>query len=335
MSASAPPAIPLIDVSGVLAGDPGAVRRAAAQLRHAYEDVGFWFLTGHDIPQSLIDDAFAAAEQFHALPLDEKLKLKANRNNVGYMALGGTTTRASALHTTRRPNQLEAFLMKPDLPDDHPDVVAGLLFRGRNQWPEGLLGFRETCLAYSAALERLALAMLPIYAVALDLPLDWFSPAFREPSFTLRLSHYPPQAPTSKDEEFGLAPHRDSTFMTLLAPNKVAGLSLCTRSGRWIDAPVIDGAFLVNSGELLRRWTNDRFIATPHRVINRSGGERYAIPFFFDATHDYQMTCLPSCTGPGNPPKYEPISYRDYQIWFQRQNYDHVRERDSVAVQTD
>jgi isopenicillin N synthase-like dioxygenase len=329
------PTIPLIDVSGVLAGDHHAVQRAAAQLRHAYEDIGFWFLTGHDIPRSLIDDAFEAARRFHAQPLDEKLKLKANRHNVGYLALGSSTTRASALHTTRRPNQLEAFLMKPDLPADHPDVLAGVLFRGGNQWPGSLPGFRQTCLAYSAALQRLALSMLPIYAVALDLPPDWFAHAFREPSFTLRLSHYPPQAPTSKEDEFGLAPHCDSTFMTLLAPNKVPGLSLRTRSGQWIDAPVIDNAFLVNSGELLRRWTNGRFIATPHRVINRSGSERYAIPFFFDTTHDYRMTCLTTCTGPGNPPKYEPISYRDYQVWFQRQNYEHARERDDVAVQVD
>jgi isopenicillin N synthase-like dioxygenase len=324
------PTIPVIDVSSVLAGEAEAVGRAAAELRHAYEDVGFWFLAGHDVPPALIEQTFASAKRFHALPLEEKSRIKANRHNVGYMSLGSSTTRASALHISRRPNQLEAFLMKPELPPDHPDVLADVLFRGGNLWPEGLPGFRENCLAYSGALQRLALAMLPVYAVALDLPPDWFAPAFREPSFTLRLSHYPPQPPMSDEEVFGLAPHCDSTFMTLLAPNKVAGLSLRTRSGHWIDAPTIDNAFLVNSGELLRRWTNERFIATPHRVINRSRGERYAIPFFFDTTHDYQMTCLPTCCDPNSPPKYEPISYRDYQIWFQRQNYDHVRMRDGV-----
>jgi isopenicillin N synthase-like dioxygenase len=228
-------------------------------------------------------------------------------------------------------------MIKRELPADHPDVLAGVLFRSGNQWPaeSELPGFRATCLAYSAALERLALAVLPIYAVALDLPPDWFAPAFREASFTLRLSHYPQQEPTSPEDEYGIAPHADTTFMTLLAPNKVAGLAVRTQSGGWIDAPVIPGAFLVNSGELLRRWTNDRFMATPHRVVNRTGMERYALPFFFDATHDYRMECLPTCTSEDNPPKYPPTSYTDYQIAFQRLNYDHVRGGDAAAPDVD
>lgn len=328
--------IPLIDVSGVLAGDPQAVRRAADELSHAYQEVGFWFMTGHDVPQALIDRTFAEAERFHALPMDTKMALRANRNNVGYLPPKGTTTRHAALTTSRRPNLVEAFMMKRDLPGDHPDVLAGKLFRGVNQWPgeETLPGFRAACLAYSGALERLAVSVLPIYAVALGLPPDWFGHAFREPSFTLRLSHYPPQEPTPDIEEYGLAPHADTTFMTLLAPNRVGGLSLRARSGQWIDAPVIPGAFLVNSGELLRRWTNDRFMATPHRVINRTGVERYALPFFFDTTYDYRMECLPTCCSADNPPKYEPVTYQEYQVQFQRLNYDHVRERDGLTPET-
>ena len=88
------------------------------------------------------------------------------------------------------------------------------------------------------------------------------------------------------------------------------------------------------SGELLRRWTNDRFMATPHRVINRTGVERYALPFFFDTTYDYRMECLPTCRSADNPPRYPPVTYEEYQIEFQRLNYDHVRERDGVAPET-
>ena len=218
--------IPLIDVSGVLAGDAPSLQRAAAELRHAYEEVGFWFMTGHGLPQALIDSTFREAERFHAQPLDWKMALRANRNNVGYFPPKGTTTRHAALTASRRPNLVEAFMMKRDLPADHPDVVAGTLFRSGNLWPaeEELPGFRAACLTYSAALERLAVSVLPIYAVALDLPPDWFVHAFREPSFTLRLSHYPPQEPTPEVEEYGLAPHADTTFMTLLAPNTVGGL---------------------------------------------------------------------------------------------------------------
>jgi isopenicillin N synthase-like dioxygenase len=326
--------IPVIDVSGVLSGAPGAVERAAAQLRHAYEDVGFWFMAGHDVPQSLIDRSFAEARRFHALPLETKMALKANQHNVGYLPMRGSTTRHSKLNANNKPNLLQGFLIKRDLPADHPDVIAGKLYRSQNQWPDDLPGFRETCVAYCDAVEGLALRLLPVYASALDLPPDYFVPAFLEPQYTLRLAYYPAQE-VVEENEFGIAPHIDSTFMTLLAQNRVPGLEVRTNSGRWIEAPAMPGTFLVNSGELLRRWTNDRFIATPHRVINRSGGDRYSIPFFFDASIDYKMSCLPSCTGPGNPPRYEPTSYMDYQIWFQRQNYDHIRETAGVKIQSD
>lgn len=326
--------IPVIDISGVLAGVPGAVERAAAALRHAYQDVGFWFLAGHDVPPALVDATFAEAVRFHALPLDAKMALKANRNNVGYLPMRGSTTRHSPLAKGAKPNLLEGFLVKRDLPADHPDVLAGKLYRGMNQWPEGLPGFRETCVAYCDALEGLALRMLPVYAAALGLPPDHFAEGFREPQYTLRLAHYPQQDVVAEDE-FGIAPHTDSTFMTLLAQNRVPGLALLTQSGRWIEAPALPGTFLVNSGELLRRWTNDAFLATPHRVVNRSGQERYSIPFFFDAGIDYRMECLPTCTGPGNPPRYEPITYMEYQRWFQGQNYDHIRGAGGVRVQVD
>lgn len=326
--------IPVIDVSGVLAGRPGALAPAAAQLRHAYEKVGFWFLAGHDVPQALIDATFDAARRFHELPPDVKLALKANKHNQGYLPLRGSTTRHSRINANNRPNMLEALLLKRDLPPDHPDVLADKPYRGLNQWPPGLPGFRETCVAYCNALESLGKRLLPIYALALDLPPDFFAPAFEEPQYTLRLAHYP-RHDVPEENEFGIAPHTDSTFMTLLAQNRVPGLEIATQDSRWIQAPVIPGTFLVNSGDLLRRWTNDRFLATPHRVLNRSGEERYSIPFFFDTTLDYRMECLPTCQGADNPPRYEPISTMEYQRWFQAQNYDHIRNREGVRVSVD
>ena len=334
--------IPVIDAADALAGRPGALARAAAQLRHAYENIGFWFCAGHGVDQGLIDAAFAQAARFHALPLDRKMALKANANNVGYLPLRGSTTRHSTLgRAGNRPNLLAGFLVKRDLPPDHPDVLAGVPYRGLNQWPEDLPGFREACVAYCDALEGLGKRLLPVYAAALDLPPGFFDAAFAEPMYTLRLAHYPPQDPVPEgvEEEFGIAPHTDSTFMTLLAQNRIPGLQLLTQSGRWLDAPVIPGTFLVNSGELLKRWTNGRFLATPHRVVNRSGGERTSIPFFFDAARDHRMECLPTCCGPDNPPRWEPITYAEYQAWFQRQNYDHIREQaappGAVRVQAD
>jgi isopenicillin N synthase-like dioxygenase len=134
------------------------------------------------------------------------------------------------------------------------------------------------------------------------------------------MSHYPQQTVVA-DNEFGLAPHSDTSFMTMLAQNDIPGLSIRLPNGRWIDAPSMPGSILVNGGDLLRRWTNDRFLATPHRVINRSGQERYAIPFFMDCDYDYRMECLPSCCSEANPPKYPPITYPEYMTWFRDQNY--------------
>jgi isopenicillin N synthase-like dioxygenase len=324
--------IPVIDISGVLAGDKGALARAARELQHAYEDVGFWFLKGHGIPQTTIDKVFAEVARFHAQPMSEKLKLPINEHNTGYLAIGKATTRHSDdISRNNLPNVNEAYFVKRDLPADHPDVIANKRFRGANPWPANLPGFRETIVDYCNRMEELALSILPIYAVALDLPADHFREAFREPQYQLRMSHYP-DTPTPRDNEYGLAPHADTSFMTLLAPNKIPGLSIRTASGRWIDAPRIDGAFLVNSGQMLNRWSNERFRATPHKVVNRSGGERYAIPFFFDCQIDHVMECLPTCTGPGNPPKYEPTTYMEFVTAYQKKNYDHVQQPQAAAA---
>lgn len=312
--------IPVIDLGPYLTGVPGAREKAAAELRHAFEDVGFYFIVNHGVPQSLVDAAFAAAARFHAQPLEEKLKLKINSHNIGYLPVRGSVTRHSKINEGNKPNLNEAFFAKRDIPADHPDVVAGLPFRGANQWPENLAGFRETVLAYQAALEKLALSLVPLYALALDLPADWFDDTFRDPMYTLRMSHYP-KVEVVEENEFGLAPHTDTSFMTLLAQNKVPGLSIRLPNGKWVDAPALEGSFLVNGGDMLRRWTNERFLATPHRVINRSGQERYAIPFFFDCNYRAVMECLPTCTGPGNPPKYEPMAYPEYMVWYRNLNY--------------
>ena len=328
--AAAESEIPILDLGPYLAGAPGAAERLGRELREAFTHIGFYFIRNHGVDEALIRRVFSAAERFHALPLEAKLALKINEHNIGYLALRAATTRHSKINLGNKPNLNEAFFVKRELPPDHPDIAAGKRFRGANQWPKDMPGFRETVLEYCAALERLATALLPLYAHALELPGDFFAEPFRDPQFTLRMSHYPPQE-LAAENEFGLAPHTDTSFMTLLAQNQVPGLSLRLPDGRWIDAPAPPGTFLVNGGDMLRRWTNDRFLATPHRVINRSGGERYAIPFFFDCRIDYEMRCLASCTHPGDPPHYPPTSYMDYMIWFQQQNYDHVREREGAS----
>ncbi len=334
IESSAPPkdgeTIPVLNVAAYLAGEPGALERLAGELRYALENIGFYYLDGHDVPLELIRATFDATKRFHAQPLEGKMLLRANEHNVGYMPVNSSVSRASQVEKARKPNLVEAFFLKRDLAVDHPDVLANKRYRSKNQWPQekAVPGFRETAVAYMNAMESLCLRMLPVYACALDLPENWFNEPFREPQYTLRMSHYPP-ADAGDDDQYGLAPHTDSSFLTMLAQADLPGLSIKMPSGNWVDVPVIEGAFVVNSGDMLRRWTNHRFLSTPHRAINRNpAADRYAIPFFFDAMIDHPMACIPTCTGPDNPPKYEPITYVDYMLWFTRQNYDHVRAKD-------
>lgn len=329
---NAPDEIPVLDVGDYLAGLDGARERLGPALRHALEEVGFYFIVNHGIRPELVRDAFEAARQFHAQPEAAKLALRMNSDNVGYLPFRTSVTRHSALNANNKPNLVEAFFIKRDLPPDHPDRAMQRPFRGPNQWPADLPGFREAVLAYCNAMERLGRALLPLYATAVDLAPDWFDEAFAEPMYTLRLSHYPRQDQPAENE-FGLAPHSDTSFMTLLAQNEIPGLAIRLPNGKWLDAPAIPGSFLVNGGDLLRRWTNERFLATPHRVINRSGRERYAIPFFMDCSYDWRMECLPTCQGPTNPPLYDPITYPEYMTWFRNLNYSSaVRDKHGVRV---
>ena len=308
---------PILRLDDYFAGRPGAEERLAAELRAALTGIGFFFIAGHGIPQPLIDRVFAEAKRFHALPLAEKRKLAFNKHNIGYVALGGGRSRSSAIASVAKPNLNEAFFMKRERSPDDPDVVNDVPLRGLNQWPDDLPGYRETLIEYFDAMEAMAFRLLPLYARALGLPRDWFAPHFDQAQITLRLSHYPPVP--YEAEQYGLSPHTDAGFMTLLANNEVPGLSVRPAGRNWMEVPSLPGAFLVNSGDTLRRWSNDTLLSTQHRVSNASGGDRYAIPFFYDPRTDVTIECLPTCIGDG--PKHPPIAYGDYLAAFMRRNY--------------
>jgi isopenicillin N synthase-like dioxygenase len=313
--------IPVIDLGPALAGEPGALDRAAAELRRALTEIGFYSIVNHGVPSALVREVYNQVARFHARPLDEKLKIKLDLHNVGYLPMMGDTLRTSVVADITKPNMSEAFFLARDLPLDHPDVVSGRRFRSANQWPADMPGFREALVAYCDALERLVQRLVRVYARALDLPARYFDAPFTDFQYKLRATHYPSQR-AAPDDEFGIAPHTDTSFLTLLAPNDVPGLAFRTRAGDWIDVPTIPDAFVVNGGQLLLRWTNDRFLATPHRAVNRTGGERYALAFFCDANIDWPVAAVPTCVGPGNPPKYETTCYTEYMVEYQARTYN-------------
>lgn len=312
--------IPVIDLGPYLAGEPGALDRTAKELHFALTRIGFYFIVNHGVAKEQIRGMFEQAKRFHAQPIEKKMALKLNKHNTGYMPMRGNTLRTSTVQAGTKANLNEAFFVKKELPADHPDVVAERRFRSANRWPD-LPGFRETVVAYCDAMERLVQQLVSVYARALDLPADYFDAPFKEPQLSMRITHYPHQDGPVTDE-FGLAPHTDTSFLTLLAPNDVPGLSIRTQSGTWIEAPAIPDAYVVNGGQMLQRWTNDLFLATPHRAINKSGGERYALPFFCDSNIDWPIAAVPTCVGPDRPPKYPTTDYTDYMTWYLKRNYD-------------
>ena len=314
--------IPVIDLGPYLAGEAGALDRTAKELRFALTEIGFYFIVNHGVPRAQIDGVFEAVKRLHELPAESKARFKLDNHNTGYLPMRGNTLRTSTVQTGTRPNLNEAFFVKRELAPDHPDVLAGRRYRGLNRWPDTELpAFRPTIVAYCDTMERLVKKMVRLYARALDLPAVYFDGPFEDCQYTLRMTHYPHQEGPAVDE-FGLAPHTDTSFLTLLAPNDVPGLSIRTQSGKWIEAPAIADAYVVNGGQMLQRWTNDLFLATPHRAINSTGGERYAIPFFCDSNIDWPVAAVPTTVGPDKPPKYPTTWYSDYMAWYQKRNYD-------------
>ena len=186
-------AIPVIDLGPYLAGEPGALDRAAAALSHALTEIGFYMIVNHRVPAALVHEVYRQVARFHARPLDEKLRIKLDKHNVGYLPMMGDTLRTSVVANVTKPNMSEAFFMARDLAADHPDVVSGRRFRSANQWPESLPGFREPLVEYCDALERLVQRLVRVYARALDLPATYFDRPFTDFQYKLRATHYPSQ----------------------------------------------------------------------------------------------------------------------------------------------
>jgi isopenicillin N synthase-like dioxygenase len=336
--AAAAQQIPVIDFGPYFAGETGALDRLVPPVRHACEKIGFFYALGHGVDEAVVDRAFAASRRFHALPLDDKLALKLNDWNIGYMPINASVQGASTVHKATRPNQNESFFISHDRGSDHPEVKAGIPLRGCNQWPAALPDIRDPMTTYFRTLGAMCDRMLPAFAAALDMPPETFAPFFaNDGHHNLRFLHYPPQD-SDEDNLFGQAPHTDNSFMTALARTDVPGLAVRLppngpMAGEWFPPPIIEGTFLINLGNMMRRFSNDRFLSTPHGVLNESGADRYSIAYFHSPNPNSVIDCLPSCVSADNPVRYAPAIYRDLVLEFYRANYFHQKGHRSAAAQ--
>jgi isopenicillin N synthase-like dioxygenase len=335
--------IAVVDLSSL--GRPGGTARVGAALGRALEDVGFFILVNHGVAHDLIAGVFDQARRFHAQPGVAKRALLMNSHNNGYMAMARYNVRTSRVSEAAKPDMNEAFFLKRERPADDPLALSGRRFAGPNQWPQDLPGFKSLVLDYADALDGLAKRLLGPLASALGLPGDTFSDAFRESQFSLRLSHYPPVERVAG--QYGIAPHTDVNFLTLLAQSEVPGLQIrhdaastdsaadgesSATAEHWTDVPYIANSFVVNAGDTLHRWTNGRFKSTAHRALPPLNKARYAVPFFLGPHLDTTIRCLPSCTDEAHPPKYSPTTYGDYLDWWYDANYNASDQQDLAVA---
>lgn len=301
--------IPVIDFAPMFEPDPAGRAAVGEAVRDACTRVGFFYAANHRVDPAIIERTFAAAHRFFDLPLERKLAVDiANSPNLrGYTKLLGENT-----DPTARGDLHEGFDLALDLPPDDPDVAAGVFGYGPNQWPEGLPGFKEALLAYHAAMRQFGRRIFAAFALALELDEDHFEPLIGKPMAHMRVLHYPSQDGPIDERQIGIGAHSDYECFTILCTDGTPALQVLNSAGEWIHAPPIEGAFIVNVGDLMARWTNDYFASTVHRAINRSGRERYSIPFFYGIESEKIVEVLPTCVGPDRPAKYPPIGAGDY-----------------------
>ena len=316
--------IPVIDGAVLRTEDPAERARLVAEFGEAYRTVGFSYLVNHGISSELVDGIFAASRAFHALPLDEKMRIELDSANRGFLPINTSTDTRTTLAEVTAPNQSESFIAMCEHAPESIEVRRGDYLAGPNQWPT-LPGFADTVMEYHTAMCGLGRAMMAMAAEALGTDPDPVVAAFDSPTATVRLLRYPPQPPDAAPGVFGSAPHRDYGCLTFLAQDGTGGLSVGTPSGDWIDVEPLEGAFVVNVGDLLHRWSNGEFISTPHRVINASGGARYSVPFFFDPQDAAVIAPLDSCVSAERPAQFEPVRVGDFLRNEYEAGFDHHR----------
>lgn len=271
-------------------------------LGRACRETGFFLLRNHTVPLTLQNEVFAQADAFFELPTPEKSKVSIL--NTPHFRGWGKQGDESLDETSPLVDTKETFNLGFDLPHDDPRVVAGEMFRGVNQWPD-LPNFSQTMLAYYDA--ALALGVDLHRAIARDLGLEpeFFTHCFHEPLAALRLLRYPPAS--GAQSEIGAGAHTDYGAITLLMTDGEAGLQVRPRGQDWIDVPHVPGAYVVNIGDCMMRWTNDIYVSTPHRVLPPKATRR-SVAMFIEANPDVIVKALP---GTGTP-KYPAIRAADY-----------------------
>ncbi len=275
--------IPTIDISALATPDRAATVAAIGDAAH---QIGFLSVTGTGIDPHLIADMRRSVIRVFSVPEAQKRAQAITRDNYrGYIPLDFFTPNG----TTDAPDRYEGYKLHRETPADDPIRLACPLY-GPNIWPGGIPEARATILAYWAQMDQLALTLISAFEDHLGLDPGALADAFQAPMTNMTLLHYPPQPQGAAG--YGIHPHKDTDALTIIAPDPVGGLEVRTPDGRWISPDCPPGGFVVNIGDMLELWSGGRLVSTPHRVVNRSGAERYSFPYLAVPRHDVTVRPL-------------------------------------------
>lgn len=317
------PAIPVVDIEPYRAGDPAGIKRVAEAVGEACERIGFLVIDGHGVPEALVRRVFDVSLAFFDLPLADKLALRSDDPGVprGYSALASKSLgRTYGLDAP--PDLREQFFIGP--PEDWSSHFRRFPGAARvyapNVWPDRPAGFREVLTEYYRAQEHLARDLMRIFALALELAETWFDDAIDRHFSTCPSNLYPEPDGEPLPGQLRAGPHTDFGSLTILAVNDApGGLQVLFPDGTWQDVRPGPGQFVVNLGDMMGRWTNDRWKSTVHRVVNppRDGGKgsrRQTVGFFLHPNYDARVACLPTCADADRPARYAPILAGEHML---------------------
>jgi isopenicillin N synthase-like dioxygenase len=301
-----PAALPVVDVSAFATGaDPGPDGDAvAAELDGILRETGFFLIRGHGVGAAAKAAMMAAMADFFALPVAEKQRIAIAQSpcHRGYV---GIATEAS--DETAAADLKESLDTGGEHGPDHPEVRAGVPMFGPNQFPDDP-AFRAAWEDYRAEVVEAAQRVQRAMARALGLADDHLlTMAGGETMYHLRHLHYPPQDTLAPGpDQLGCGAHTDYGTVTLLADDGIGGLQVMRRDGTWIEVAIPEDLLVVNIGDLMAIWTNDRWVSNPHRVVNPAHTDRYSMPLFVTPPFHAEIRCLPTCLAPGEEPRYAP-----------------------------
>jgi isopenicillin N synthase-like dioxygenase len=299
--------VPVVDISD----DPGMV---GAELDEICRTAGFSQVTGHGVPDAVAGLAWTTATRFFDLPLEDKLSVArpAPDYPYGYIPLAGESL-SQSIAGAAPPDLKEVFNAGPPAPPSRPFADPGEAWAyPPGLWPAALPELRVAWAAYYDAMRDLGNRLMSLFAGGLGLPPGFFADQTGQAANALRAINYPARDATPPPGQFRAGAHTDYGTLTILRQDAVGGLEVLDPGGRWVDVEPVPGAFVINIGDLMARWTNDRWRSTLHRVVDptdpaAAGARRQSMPYFQNANWSAAVSCLPTCLEPGEQPRYAPV----------------------------